>query len=156
MWEVERLLARMNNSRARTLKHFTDAGCEFPPEIHEATKLPPKAKCLYRGAVSADFSGDSITMNLPDGRSVVLPMEVREDGIYALIDEAAQAIIDDAVRVARERRQSIIAFGTPEPPAPYAYTSPSMKPAPRTRAGAQRTTGKRAQRRMNKPWAQRR
>jgi len=111
MWEVERLFARMNNSRARTLKHFTDAGCEFPPEIHQAAISPPKANCIYRGAVSADLAADSVVMNLPDGRSVVLPMEVREDGIYALIDEAAQAVIDDAVRVARERQEAVLMFG---------------------------------------------
>lgn len=113
------------------------------------------AQCIYRGAISADFSGDSIAMNLPDGRSVVLPMEVREDGIYALIDEAAQAIIDDAVRVAHERQAAVLIFGLPSVPRYHAFTSPTMEMTPRT-AGRLRSTGKRAQRRMSKPWADRR
>jgi len=103
------------------------------------------AQLVYRGRASADFSGDSVTMNLPDGRSVVLPMEVREDGIYVLIDKAAQAVIDDAVRVAPERQEAVLS---------YAFTSPSMEPPPRmfrSAATGRRATGKRAQRKMNKP-----
>lgn len=80
-----------------------------------------------------------------------------EAKIYALIDEAAQAVIDDAVRVARERQEAVLMFGLPTTPSHYAFTSPVMEALPRTpRAAGHRITGKRAQRRMSKPWAGRR
>jgi len=115
-----------------------------------------EVQCIYRGAVSDKFRGGEIPLNLPDGRSVMVPIEVRADGIYARFPQAVIDIIEDARRADRERLESMIIFGTPEPPAAYAYTSPTMVPAPRTRAGSQWATGKRAQRRQSKPWADRR
>lgn len=119
-----------------------------------------EVQCIYRGKVSDNLRAadrKEIQLNLPDGRSVMVPIEVREDGIYALFPQSVIDLIEDARREDRERRESMLIFGTPEPPERYAYTSPVMEALPRTpRAAGHRITGKRAQRRMSKPWAGRR
>jgi len=95
--------------------------------------------------------------NYPCTAITMTTFEVREDGIYALFPQSVIDLIEDARREDRERRESMLIFGTPEPPERYAYTSPVMEALPRTpRAAGHRITGKRAQRRMSKPWAGRR
>lgn len=139
-----------------------EAAARYERMVERIAKLRyEEVQCVYRGKVSDKLraaGSKEIQLNLPDGRSVMVPLEVREDGIYVRFPPAVMDIIEDARRADRERRESLIIFGTPEPLASWACTSPAMERTRRTprTAGRLRGTGKRAQRRLSKPWAGRR
>jgi hypothetical protein len=70
-----------------------------------------EAVCIASGKVSPDFSRTSTILQLPNGRQFELPIEVREDGIYAHISDEVQAAIDEAVSEQNERRFKLVALG---------------------------------------------
>lgn len=148
---------RFGEDRLNTLKHFTDRGCVFPPDIHADARAAVR---IHGGPVSAEFSQPTQRLNLPDGRSVVVPIEVREDGIYALIDQETRDLIEyrfispvsEAPTFAAGRGHHSGTVQVTLNTEGQRFLSALMDNVSDT-APPPRRTGKRAQRRMNKPWA---